>query len=454
MWGLRYPVFPWVLVDYTSEHLDLSNPAVFRDLSKPIGALNPARLQMYLDRYRGMEEDERMPKFLYGTHYSSAGTTLFYLVRMEPFATEAIRMQDGKFDHADRMFDSIPSCWLGCYNNAADVKELIPEFFYLAEFLRNSNGYNMGVKQSTLQPIDDVVLPAWASSPEDFVRQHRAALESEYVSSNLHRWIDLIFGVQQQGQASVEAHNVFFHLTYEDKVDLDALEDPGLRDATIAQIEHFGQTPSQLLDAPHPRRFAAEDAVPSVFLRLFDLQLYVQHKVTTRASIDNPLLFIHPCADKILTLGLDRVLGVHRWRNSTPEYVPPFSFDIEKPAVSSTRKIGVHFAVRAEMGTSAAGRLTRRLAGRTAEAHWRNTEWRVCVHVCVGGRAGRVDDPADLLCGGRGGPPADELRPLGQQLQSQPHRKRPHHPERLAAQRCVPRASVRRPCRTWASQTW
>ncbi|GFR76164.1 neurobeachin-like protein 1 [Elysia marginata] len=37
----QYHVFPWILVDYTSEHLDLENPAVFRDLSRPIGVVNP-----------------------------------------------------------------------------------------------------------------------------------------------------------------------------------------------------------------------------------------------------------------------------------------------------------------------------------------------------------------------------------------------------------------------------
>ena len=36
--------FPWILVDYTSETLDLENPDVFRDLSKPVGALNPSNI--------------------------------------------------------------------------------------------------------------------------------------------------------------------------------------------------------------------------------------------------------------------------------------------------------------------------------------------------------------------------------------------------------------------------
>lgn len=41
----QYPVFPWVIGDYTSEKLDLSDGRVYRDLTKPIGALNESRLQ-------------------------------------------------------------------------------------------------------------------------------------------------------------------------------------------------------------------------------------------------------------------------------------------------------------------------------------------------------------------------------------------------------------------------
>ena len=39
--------------------------------------------------------------------------------------------QDGHFDHADRMFHSIEEVWSNCLMNASDLKELIPEFFYL-----------------------------------------------------------------------------------------------------------------------------------------------------------------------------------------------------------------------------------------------------------------------------------------------------------------------------------
>jgi len=46
-------VFPWVIADYTSATLDLTNPATFRDLSKPVGALDPARLERVIERYHG-----------------------------------------------------------------------------------------------------------------------------------------------------------------------------------------------------------------------------------------------------------------------------------------------------------------------------------------------------------------------------------------------------------------
>lgn len=45
----QYPVFPWILADYTSATLDLSNPSTFRDLSKPIGALNENKLKSIME---------------------------------------------------------------------------------------------------------------------------------------------------------------------------------------------------------------------------------------------------------------------------------------------------------------------------------------------------------------------------------------------------------------------
>lgn len=46
----QWPVFPWVLRDYSSAVLDLTRDETFRDLSKPVGALTPARLEVFRQR--------------------------------------------------------------------------------------------------------------------------------------------------------------------------------------------------------------------------------------------------------------------------------------------------------------------------------------------------------------------------------------------------------------------
>jgi factor associated with neutral sphingomyelinase activation len=78
----QYPVFPWVLQNYESPELDLSDASNFRDLSKPIGALNESRLESFHKLFNEMPE----PKYLYGTHYSTPGHVIGFLFRKFPLA--------------------------------------------------------------------------------------------------------------------------------------------------------------------------------------------------------------------------------------------------------------------------------------------------------------------------------------------------------------------------------
>jgi len=70
-----------------------------------------------------------------------------------------------------------------------DLKELTPEWFYLPEFLVNCNGLELGTRQNGAE-VNDVVLPPWARSPEDFVLKNlvvrgvRAVGESSKCSTN------------------------------------------------------------------------------------------------------------------------------------------------------------------------------------------------------------------------------------------------------------------------------
>uniref|UniRef100_A0A8D0C3V0 Neurobeachin n=1 Tax=Salvator merianae TaxID=96440 RepID=A0A8D0C3V0_SALMN len=329
----QYPVFPWVLTNYESEELDLTLPGNFRDLSKPIGALNPKRAVFYAERYETWEDDQT-PPYHYNTHYSTSTCTLSWLVRIEPFTTFFLNANDGKFDHPDRTFSSVARSWRNSQRDTSDVKELIPEFYYLPEMFVNSNGYNLGVREDEVV-VNDVELPPWAKKPEDFVRINRMALESEFVSCQLHQWIDLIFGYKQRGPEAVRALNVFHYLTYEGSVNLDSITDPVLREAMEAQIQNFGQTPSQLLIEPHPPRSSAMHLcfLPQSPL-MFKDQMQQDVIMVLKFPSNSPVTHVaantlpHLTIPAVVTVTCSRLFAVNRWHNTVGlRGAPGYSLD-------------------------------------------------------------------------------------------------------------------------------
>ncbi|XP_056141784.1 neurobeachin-like protein 2 isoform X4 [Lampris incognitus] len=365
----QYPVFPWVLCDYTSPVLDLEDPAVFRDLSKPIGVVNSRHAQNVREKYESFEDPAgTIDKFHYGTHYSNAAGVMHYMIRMEPFTTLHIQLQSGRFDCADRQFHSVAAAWQARMESPADVKELIPEFFYFPEFLQNMNGFDLGCLQMSQEAVTDVLLPRWAMSREDFIRKHRKALECEHVSSHLHEWIDLIFGYKQRGEEAVEALNVFYYCTYEGAVDLDAIADETERKALEGIISNFGQTPCQLLKEPHPSRMSAENTArrlarldilpPNLFEQLDKLRPFVEvvsdglplvqavvPKIQNRSFISQGL-------DTLVTVSANGLIGTHGWLPYDKNIANYFTFT-KDPTVANLktqRFLSRPFAPGVEMG--------------------------------------------------------------------------------------------------------
>ncbi|XP_040891904.1 lipopolysaccharide-responsive and beige-like anchor protein isoform X3 [Toxotes jaculatrix] len=313
----QYPVFPWVITNYDSEEFDLTLPSNFRDLSKPIGALNPKRAAFFSDRYESWEDDQ-VPKFHYGTHYSTSSFTLMWLLRIEPFTTFFLNFQGGKFDHADRTFSSVSRAWRNCQRDTSDVKELIPEFYYLPEMFVNASSYNLGVMEDGTV-VSDVELPPWAKSPEEFVRINRLALESEFVSCQLHQWIDLIFGYKQQGPEATRALNVFYYLTYEGAVNLSSINDPMLREAVESQIRSFGQTPCQLLIEPHPPRSSAMQVTPLMFTEQMQQDVIMVLKFPSNSPVTHVAANTQPglTSPAIITVTANRLFAVNKWHGLT-----------------------------------------------------------------------------------------------------------------------------------------
>ncbi|EKX72839.1 conserved hypothetical protein [Theileria equi strain WA] len=291
----HYPVFPWVISDYKSSYLNLMDPKTFRDLSKPMGALNDERLALLKQRMKGIKVSEDIPVakktadkhrcdlegyicddclqelwdegfYLYGSHYSTPALIVFFLIRLLPECQ--LRLYGGRFDAAARTFRNVRETFENTYGGHSSFFELIPEFYESCEgFLRNS--LNITTQDGRL---GDVELPQWAhNSPSLFLKLMRSALESEHVSRNLPGWIDLIFGYKQAGPKSVSSDNAFHPLTYLPSIHAGKLKPSAavaslLRtmepQAVSVQVREFGQSPIILFDTPHPRRLVYPKWVP------------------------------------------------------------------------------------------------------------------------------------------------------------------------------------------------
>ncbi|KAH8071365.1 hypothetical protein JL721_4340 [Aureococcus anophagefferens] len=268
----QYPVFPWVLADYSSEDLDLDDPRVYRDLAKPMGALNDARLRETVDRYEAFD-DTYMPRFHYGSHYSTAaGVVVHYLLRTEPFGSLHCDLQGGRFDVADRLFASVAEAWdansgARGEKSGSEVKELTPEWYCAPAFLTNRGRLPLGASQDG-EAVGDAAA-AWArGSPETFVRALRAALESDHASRHLHEWIDLVFGHKQRGPGAVDARNVFFYLCYDAGDGRGALDRAGPRGVRLRPL------PARLCAISRDGTLVAPAAFTAAALRVseFDLE--------------------------------------------------------------------------------------------------------------------------------------------------------------------------------------
>lgn len=246
----HYPIVPWVLSQYDTPHLNLHDPSIFRDLSKPIGALTDKRLKFFMDRYDSMTDQD--PLFLYGTHFMAPGYVLYYLVRSMP--EHMMRLQNGKYDAPDRLFHSLSHCYSSVLTNPADVKELIPQFYDISggsDFLWNVRALQFGSRQDGTR-VNDVILPPWAKTPNEFIRGHREALECEHVSGQLPKWIDLMFGVTSRGEKALEVKNLFHPTAYLKEEDLEKMGSVEERNQAELHAMEFGIVPDQLFVKEHP----------------------------------------------------------------------------------------------------------------------------------------------------------------------------------------------------------
>ncbi len=212
---------------------------------------------------------DKIPYF-YGSHYSNATYTSHFLTRIFPFTFTMLEIQGGKFDVSERLFLNIINSFNSISSEKCDLREMIPELYFLPELYININKLNLGQIQKenyfnstdfnpnsndfntkeNLINVDDVFLPNWSkNNPFKFISFLREIFESE--NNKINNWIDLIFGVNQTGKKAQINKNIFLPYSYDfifemrnKNYELKNKEEIN----TIFRMYEFGVNPIQILE--------------------------------------------------------------------------------------------------------------------------------------------------------------------------------------------------------------
>ena len=233
----QYPVFPWLILEYSrmTEILGLlekkeTKENTFRNMNYPIS------MQTEQNRKHGkttfeveLKEENEFP-FHLGTHYSNPAYINYYLIRINPYEQNIIKLQVDKYDVPERLFNNFSEIEK-IIAEGNDSREIIPDFFCYFDFLCNLNCSFFGKKKSDNSIVDDFdiinkdysqyinIISIYANS----LYNNEKLLNDIYISRILSDWVDIIFGKKQlpKEDERYESYNIYNEKCYEQNVNLE-----------------------------------------------------------------------------------------------------------------------------------------------------------------------------------------------------------------------------------------
>ena len=235
----QYPVFPWIVKEHdkipdiisllSNKEISPNDQKYLRDMKYPITVQTEEKREQA--KYKFLEEDtsSNFPHHL-GTHYSTPAYIFYYLMRINPYGTNLIKLQNYHLEDKNRIFNSFSEIEV-ILSVGNDNREMIPDFFCYFDFLCNLNCCFYGVK-SNKELIDDFKLLNkvslnnynMTSSYINLLFNNRRILNNHYISKTLSKWVDNIFGKKQFPEKSdefLESYNIYNKLCYEQKVNFE-----------------------------------------------------------------------------------------------------------------------------------------------------------------------------------------------------------------------------------------
>ena len=264
----QYPVFPLLFFfdndDNMIKERDFNEHIGFQRITKEAEFRAALFESVYKEKSNEIERISTLETpFYFSTHYSNNVYTSNYLIRLFPYCFYAIELQGDGFDNPNRLFSSIENTFNNMLKQKSDLRELIPEFYYLPEMFMNINGFNFQANSDNLQVnnvliskelIDNFLRPNNQKEKEKklnysnkeiiyfyFISIMKNQLES--LRDKLINWIRIIFGAQQRYNKKGEQY-----FRTESYIDIDKeTKNNYLNDEIIMDSLEFGLIPLQTI---------------------------------------------------------------------------------------------------------------------------------------------------------------------------------------------------------------
>ena len=81
--------------------------------------------------YKNLSIDYEKNPYLFGSHYINGMHISHYMGRLLPYSLTMIEIQGGGFNCSERLFICMQKTFSSAANEKCDVRELIPEFYYM-----------------------------------------------------------------------------------------------------------------------------------------------------------------------------------------------------------------------------------------------------------------------------------------------------------------------------------
>ena len=284
----QYPIFPMLYFYDKQSNIsirDFKEHIGFQEISENLKIRKNMFLQSYQETineanenyYYNNENQDKNELYCFNTHYSNSIYTSNYLIRLFPHSFSAIEMQGNGFDNPNRLFFSIEDTFFNISTQKSDLRELIPEFFYLPEMFLNINNINFH-KRTNQELVDDVIMPknlknknkvvnnifeyqevflndfniylsdgcAKNSKKENFkkcfvfVEDMKNRLEN--ISKDFTNWINIIFGLNQKYSPKNQQY-----FRTESYISINGNYQKYLKDDNIMNSVEFGLIPLQTI---------------------------------------------------------------------------------------------------------------------------------------------------------------------------------------------------------------